>query len=111
MREAGEGFEARRSARSKPPPATAESTVRAGVSARGTGVKVGNLPKDSERRVIKKKTGKLDTASRRILCSSEADISSPTKISVQLVGGSANSCAAMDARDPSTLCVWNRLCG
>lgn len=59
MREAGEGFEARRSARSKAVVPPVESTVRAGVSARGTGVKVGNLPKDNERRAIKKK-GKLD---------------------------------------------------
>ena len=54
MREAGEGFESRRSARSKPVPVA--ETVRAGVSATGKGVKVGGVPKDKEvGRAIRKK--------------------------------------------------------
>lgn len=63
VREAGEGFESRRSARSRPAPAT--ETVRAGVSASGKGVKVGGVPKEKDggRAVRKKGKGNVDIVS------------------------------------------------
>ena len=56
MREAAEGFDQRRSARSRASAANqGEEAVRAGVSASGKGVKVGGAAKDAEQKVVKKK--------------------------------------------------------
>lgn len=57
MREAGEGFDKRRSARSKGNTLNYSEldTVKTGISASGKGVKVGGTVKDPEQKVVKKK--------------------------------------------------------
>ena len=58
MREAGEAFDKRRSARARgniPNYAEVDEVVKTGVSANGKGVKVGGNTKEVEQKVVKKK--------------------------------------------------------